>query len=460
MTRDAGGPVAAGAEHNEEAMTSDTPTAFALRGTIVDCGPAAGPRVGDEALRVTEDGALIIDNGRIVARGPAGEILREDSAHLPVHDYRDCLLIPGLIDSHIHYPQTDIIASYGEHLLAWLERYTFPAEAAFADADLARETADFFLAELFRNGTTTAMVMGTSHARSADIIFEAARREGMRLVAGKVMMDRNCPEAIQDTAESGYRESRELLERWHGVDRLAYAITPRFAPTSSEAQLEATARLAREFPDAYVHTHLAENRKEVAWVGELFPEARSYLDVYDRYGLVRERSMYAHCIYLDDTDRRRMAEAGAAVAFSPTSNTFLGSGLLDYRATREAGIRTGLATDVGGGCSFSMLRTASEAYKVSCLNDTPLSATSLLHLATRGSAEAMDIGDRVGHLDPGMEADVVVLDPAATPLTARRSARATLEETLFALFFLGDDRHVAATFVGGRNAHPERGPAP
>lgn len=439
-------------------MNTATDAPYALRGTILDCGPATGTAVGSESLRVIEDGVLIIDKGRIIARGPAADLLQDDHAQLPLHDYSGRWLMPGFIDSHIHYPQTDIIASFGSQLLEWLERYTFPAEASFADPEVARETADFFLKELFRNGTTSANVLGTVHAQSADAIFGAARREGMRLIAGKVMMDRNCPESIQDTPETGYRDSRELLERWHGVDRLRYAITPRFAPTSSDAQLQKTAELAREFPDAYLHTHLAENRNEVAWVSELFPWARSYLDVYDHYGLVRERSVYAHCIYLDDTDRQRMADTGAAIAFSPTSNTFLGSGLLEYRDARAAGIRVGLATDVGGGSSFSMFRTASEAYKVSCLNGTPLSAASLLHLATRGSADALDIADRVGSLDTGMEADIIAVDPAATPLTARRTASATLEESLFALLMLGDDRHIETTYVGGRIAHTRAQP--
>ena len=433
-------------------LITDTTTPYALRGTLVDTAPSTGA-VGDARLRVVDDGALVIDQGHITAAGPAAEVLSDDHANVPVQDYRGRLLLPGLIDAHIHYPQTDIIASYGAQLLEWLQTYTFPAEARFADPELARETAGFFLKELFRNGTTSANVLSTTHAHSADIIFEAARAHGMRLSAGKVVMDRNCPEAIQDTPDTGYRDSRELLERWHGVDRLRYAITPRFAATSTIAQLEATGRLAAEFPEAYVHTHLAENRNEVAWVEELFPWARSYLDVYDHYGLVRERSVFAHCIYLDDSDRRRMADSGAAIAFSPTSNTFLGSGLLEYSQAKAEGIRVGLATDVGGGSSFSMLRTAGEAYKVSCLNGTPLSAASLLHLATRGSAEALDTADRVGALEPGMEADIIAVDPAATPLSARRTGGATLEETVFALFILGDDRHIEATWVGGRAVH-------
>ncbi|MFO7857589.1 MAG: guanine deaminase [Ectothiorhodospiraceae bacterium] len=433
------------------------PTApFALRGILVDTEPAPSD-AGQPQLRVVSDGALVIEAGRIAAAGDAATVLRGDRADLPIRDYSGYLLLPGLVDSHSHYPQTDIIASYGSRLLEWLQHYTFPAEARFADPAVARETAAFFLTELFRNGTTTANVLATTHAHSADAIFEAARASGMRLIAGKVMMDRNCPETIRDTAESGYRESRELLERWHGVDRLRYAITPRFAPTSSEAQLTATGRLVREFPDAYLHTHLAENPGEVAWVAELFPWSSDYLAVYDHYGLVRQRSLFAHCIHLSDADRQRMAETGAATLFCPTANTFLGSGLIDYARTREQGVRVGLGTDVGAGTSFNMLRTAGEAYKVSCLNGTPLAAASLLHLVTRGGAEALDLHDCIGALESGMEADIIAIDPGATALTARRTGHATVAETVFALCMLGDDRHVSTTWVAGEVVHERPG---
>jgi len=429
--------------------------AFFIRGTLVDTDASGTDHLspGTETLRVWQDGGLLVEDGTIRAVGPASELIDAQTTALPVHEYRDCLVVPGFIDCHIHLPQTDIIASYGEHLLAWLERYTYPVEASFADPTIAAETAEFFLSQLLANGTTTAMVMASVHRVSAEALLEAAHQRRMRLIAGKLLMDRNCPSNVQDTPEAGYRDSRELIERWHKVDRLAYAISPRFVPTSSERQMREATRLAREFPDTYIHSHLAENRDEVAWVAELYPRARSYLDVYDAYGLVRERSIYAHGIYLDDVDRQRLAEAGASIAFAPTSNLFLGSGLLDYPRARRAGLTVGLGTDVGGGTSFSMLHTGAEAYKIACLYDTPLPGRTLLHLATRAGAEALDIADRVGSLTTGMEADLVVLRPDATALSARRSHNTSPEETLFALFTLGDERLVHRTYVAGRLVH-------
>src|SRR5699024_2384456 len=357
---------------------------------------------------------------------------------VPVEDQSGRLLVPGFIDCHIHYAQTDMIASYGEQLLTWLEQYAFPTEGRFADAEVAAETAAFFMQELLRNGTTSALVMGTVHEHSVTPVFEQAQALGMRIAAGKVLMDRNAPAYLLDDPESGYRQSRELIERWHGVERLSYAITPRFAPTSSEAQLQAVGRLAREYPDTYIHTHLSENRNEVAWVAELFPWSKGYLDVYDHYGLLRERSLYAHSIHLSAAERRRMAATGAVTVFCPTSNLFLGSGLFEHGATRAAGTQVAMGTDVGGGTSFSMLRTAAEAYKVSQMTNTPLSPARMLYLATLAGAESLAIDDSVGNLSVGKEADFVVLDPGATPLLARRTARAaTIAEKLFALFILG-----------------------
>ena len=426
--------------------------AYLVRGTIVHCPREAG---GQPTLETFDDGVMLVDDGHVQRIGPATTLLRSDLKDLPVEDHSGSMILPGLIDTHIHYPQTDIIASYGEQLLEWLNRYTFPAEAAFGDAEVAAETAAFFIDELLRNGTTTALVLGTVHAQSVDAIFAAAAARDMRIAAGQVLMDRHAPDNLLDTAESGYRDSQALIERWHGQGRLLYAITPRFAPTSSEAQLAATGRLARAYPETFVHTHVAENSSEVAWVRALFPDERSYLDVYDRYGLVRERSVFAHCIHLDDDDRRRMAEQGAAAAFCPTSNLFLGSGLFDYAQAREAGMRVGLATDVGGGTSFSMLRTAAEAYKVSALHGQPLSAATMLHLCTRAGASALYLDDRIGGFDPGMEADFIVVNPAATPLTGRRDrAATTIEERLFALFTLGDDRHITATYLRGVRQMP------
>ncbi len=423
---------------------------YLVRGTLVHC-PVPPGEAGAE-LESIDDGVLLVEKGRIARIGPASELLTGELSSLPLLDYRGRLIMPGMVDVHVHYPQTDIIASYGEQLLEWLNRYTFPAEAAFADTAVAAETAEFFLDELLRNGTTSALVLGTVHPGSVDAVFGAAERRGMRLAAGKVLMDRNAPGNLRDSAASAYRDSRELIERWHGRDRLLYAITPRFAPTSSEAQLVAVGRLAREYPDAYLHTHVAENRAEVEWVRELFPGSRSYLDVYDGHGLVRERSVFAHCIHLDDDDRRRMAGQGAVAAFCPTSNLFLGSGLFDYAQARAAGVRVGLATDVGAGTSFSMFRTAAEAYKVSALLGRPLSAATLLYLCTRAGAEALYLDDRIGWFGAGMEADFIVAHPGATAMSRRRDRRSgTIAERLFALFMLGDDRHVEAVFVNGSN---------
>ena len=424
---------------------------IAYRASIVHClrDPDGG---GDDAVQHLDDGLLVVREGRVERIGDAATLLPGLPEGAEVRDHRGRLILPGFIDVHVHCPQTDVIASYGKQLLEWLESYVFPAEMRFADHAYASETTDFFVDELLRNGTTSALVLGTVHAHSADLLFEAARRRGMRLVAGKVMMDRHCPEGLRDTPESAYRDSKALIERWHGVDRLRYAITPRFAPTSSGEQLARAGQLAAEHPDTFVHTHVAENANEVAWVAELFPEARSYLDVYERFGLLRERTVLAHCIHLDAEDRNLLASSGAAMAFCPTSNTFLGSGLFDLGAARAAGARVGLGTDVGAGTSFSMLATLAEAYKVAQLSGQTLSAYRALHLATLGGAEALYADDHVGNLVPGKEADFLIVDLECTPLMARRTrAASTLEEKLFALFILGDDRAIAETVVAGRS---------
>ena len=434
----------------------DTRRPIAYRGTIVHC--LRDPGDGDEAVQHLEDGLLLIRDGRVERLGDAATLLPELSEDIEIHDHRGRLIVPGFIDTHVHCPQTDMIASHGKQLLEWLESYVFPTEMRFADRAYALDTTEFFIDELLRNGTTSALVLGTVHAHSVDVIFEAARRRGMRLMAGKVLMDRHCPTELQDTPESAYRDSKALIERWHGVDRLQYAITPRFAPTSSDEQLARAGRLAAEHPGTFVHTHVAENANEVAWVSELFPAARSYLDVYERFGLLRERSVLAHCIHLDADDRRLLAASGAAMAFCPTSNTFLGSGLFDLGAARAAGARVGLGTDVGGGTSFSMLKTLAEAYKVAQLSGQTLPPYRALHLATLGSAEALYIDDRVGNLAPGKEADFLIVDLECTPLMSRRTRAArSLEEKLFALFILGDDRAIAETVVNGRSARRRDG---
>lgn len=423
----------------------------AFRAAVLHCIGDPGEESRHTAWEFFEDGLLVIDNGRVVSTGEADRLLAKLPEGTQVTDYSGKVIVPGFIDCHVHFPQLDIIGSYGAQLLDWLNQYAYPAEARFADRDYAHEVAQVFTEELLRNGTTTALVFGTVHLHSADAIFEAAAAKGMRLIAGKVLMDSNCPEELRDDPESAYTDSKTLIERWHGRGRLGYAITPRFALTSSADQLAAAGRLAAEFPDVWIHTHLAENMDEVEEIAGLFPDSRSYLDVYDRFGLLRERSVFAHCLHMNDEDRACMAGKGGAAAFCPTSNLFLGSGLFDLPAMRAAGVRCGLGTDVGGGTSLSLLRTASEAYKVLHLQEHALPAMRALYLATLGAAEALCLEDKIGNFETGKEADFVVLDLKGTSLTARRTrAAATIEEKLFALMTLADDRNVAATYVEGR----------
>jgi guanine deaminase len=425
----------------------------ALRASILHCLADPGEGSKPSAWEYFEDGLLAVHDGRIVDAGPADAVRARLPADIEVTDYAGKLIVPGFIDCHVHFPQLDIIGSYGAQLLDWLNQYAYPVEAKFADPDHAREVANAFVDELLRNGTTTALVFGTVHAHSADAIFEAAEARSMRLIAGKVLMDSNCPEELRDSPDSGYAESKALIERWHGKGRLGYAITPRFALTSSPEQLAAAGKLADEYPDTWIHTHLAENMDEVEQIARQFPDSRSYLDVYEQFGLVRERAVFAHCLHMNDQDRASMATNRAAAAFCPTSNLFLGSGLFDLTAMREAGVCCGLGTDVGGGTSLSLLRTASEAYKVLHLREHALPATQALYLATLGAAEALRLEDKIGNFEEGKEADFAVLDFEGSNLTARRCAAAsTIEEKLFALMTLADDRNVAATYVEGRLA--------
>jgi len=426
-----------------------------LRAAILHCLADPGEADDHDAWAYAEDGLLIVDEGRIVAAGEARALLGDLPDRAEIRDYRGKLIVPGFIDCHVHFPQLDIIGAYGAQLLDWLNRYAYPAEERFADPAHAREVARAFVSELLRNGTTTALVFATVHAHSADAIFEAAEARGMRLIAGKVLMDRNCPETLRDDAESGYVESRALIERWHGRGRLGYAITPRFALTSSDEQLAAAGRLAEEFPDTWIHTHLAENTDEVDAIARQFPDRRSYLDVYDHFGLLRERAVFAHCLHMNAQDRATMAGKGGAAAFCPTSNLFLGSGLFRLPAMRAAGVRCGLGSDVGGGTSLSLLRTAAEAYKVLHLQEHTLPPMQALYLATLGAAEALCLDDVIGNFVPGKEADFVVLDYDGSALTRRRiGAAASIEEKLFALLTLGDDRNVAATWVAGVEQAP------
>jgi guanine deaminase len=415
-----------------------------------DPGPAGDPR----AAEFLDDGLLVVEAGRVAQLGHYASLAPGLAAGTPVEDLRGKWIVPGFVDTHVHSAQLAVIASPGEQLLAWLERYTFPEEGRFGDPAYARVMAEAFLEELLRNGTTTAVVFPTVHEGAADALFAAAHALDMRLIAGKVLMDRNCPEFLRDTPEAGYDASLRLIERWHRRGRLAYAVTPRFAATSSERQLELAGRLYREHPGLYLQSHVAENLDEVRWVGELFPAARSYLDVYDRFGLLGPRAVYAHCIHLDRADRERLAASGAAMAFCPTSNLFLGSGLFDRAAARAAGAHVAIGTDVGGGTSFSMLRTLAEGYKALQLQGQPLSSLEAFYLATLGAARALELDRVIGNLAPGKEADFVVLDPSATPLLERRFARAAdLAERLFVLLMLGDDRAVSETYLLGRRVH-------
>jgi len=424
--------------------------AVACRGALLHClgDPAGGGRT-----EYFDDAMLVVADGRIREVGPAKELERRLPSDLPVTDYPGRLIVPGFVDCHVHFPQLEMIASHGEQLLEWLERYAYPAERRYADPGYAAQAAEFFIRELLKNGTTAALVFATVHPASVDAIFSAAAQRNMRLVSGKTLMDTGCPADLSDDAEGGIADSRRLIERWHGRGRLGYAITPRFALTSSTEQLAAAGRLAAEFPDVHVHTHLAENADEISRVAERFPEARSYLDVYRAHGLLRERSVFAHCLHVDDEDRELMARGGGAIAFCPTSNLFLGSGLFDLAAARVKGIEVGLGSDVGGGTTLSIPGTLAAAYQVSQLKGQPLAPYRGLYHATLGAARALRLDDAIGNLLPGKEADFVVLDLAATELIERRLARAaTIEEKLFALVTLADDRVVEATYVAGERA--------
>ena len=407
----------------------------------------------EQSYEYFEDGLLVVEEGQVVACGPAEELLVRFSG-VTVTEYPDALITPGFIDTHIHFPQVGVIGSYGTQLLEWLNTYTFPAEGRFADAEVAAENAEVFLGELLRNGTTTALVFGSVHKQSVDAFFEAALARNLRMIAGKVLMDRNAPDFLQDTPESGYADSKALIERWHGKGRLSYAVTPRFAPTSTSEQLALAGKLFGEYPDLYMHTHLSENLKEIDWVKALFPERKNYLDVYDHHGLIGPRAVFAHGVHLCDEECARLGETGSAVAFCPTSNLFIGSGLFDLPRVEGHGVRVGLGTDVGGGTSFSQLTTLSEAYKVLQLRGESLNPFKSLYLATLGGARSLYLDDKIGNFAAGKEADFVVLDYKATPLLEFRLKQAkTFAEKLFALITLGDDRAVKDTFAAGRSLH-------
>jgi guanine deaminase len=413
---------------------------------------------GSRAYSLIDDGAVLVASGSIEAVGAARDILARAPPGAVIDDHSGLLIMPGFVDAHVHYPQTQVIGSYGAQLLDWLYNYTFVEEQKFADPAHCARVAEFFLDELFRSGTTTAMVYCTVHPESVDAFFAAAEGRGARMIAGKVMMDRDAPEGLMDTAQRGYDESQALIQRWRGRGRLDYAITPRFALTSTPAQLDAAGALAREFPDCYVQTHANENKAEIARVAALFPEAQSYVDVYARAGLLGPRSVLGHCIHLQDSEVAQLAESRSVAAFCPTSNLFLGSGLFDQARLTRAAARIALATDVGGGTSYSMLRTAAEGYKVLQLNGQSWPALEAFYRMTLGNARALSLDDRIGSIEAGKEADLVALDLRATPALAHRmeAAGGKLEVELFALMTLGDDRAVRQTYVAGEPLKKER----
>ena len=404
-----------------------------------------------------EDGLLAIapdTNGveRVVAAGSWDALAGEYAQNRHYLHMHDRIIAPGFVDLHIHYPQTDVIGSPADGLLPWLENYTYPHESRFSDSAYAAEVAKFFIDELLRNGVTTAFTFCTSHPGSVDALMTEAQARRMRMVAGKVLQDRNSPDGVRDQTEQSLIDTETLINRWHGKDRLGYAITPRFAPTSSAAQLRGAGELAAKYPSVWIQSHVAENHDEIRWVKELFPESRSYLSVYDEFGLMRERSVYAHCIYFDENDRALMRERNVAAAVCPTSNLFLSSGYFDFALADQAGFQYGLASDVGGGTSFSPFRTMLEAYYVGreghAKQGQSLSPQALWWQHTAGAARAAGLEGVVGNLQPGCEADFVVLNPKATPLIARRTSQArNLDELLFAMIVLGDDRLIERTVI-------------
>ena len=403
-----------------------------------------------------QDGLLVVGpdaQGRQVVQAIGSyQSLQQTCQHLLVQHFPGRLIAPGFVDMHLHYPQLDVIGSPADGLLPWLENYTFPHEKRFAAPEYRAQAATFFIAELLRNGVTTALAFATSHAGSVDALLSEAQKHSLRLMAGKVLMDQNSPDGVRDDTEQSLIDTEALINKWHGVDRLGYAITPRFVPSCSEAQLRGAGELAAKYPDVWIQSHVAENTDEIAWVRRLYPQARSYLSVYEQFGLLRPRAVYAHCIHIDGVDRALMCSTGTAAAVSPTSNLFLGSGFFDYASADRAGFLHGLASDVGGGTSFSPFHTMLAAYYVGREGQTKagvsLKPQQLWWQHTAGAARALGLAGVVGNLLPGCEADFVVLNLAATPLLARKTSQASnLDELLFALIVLGDDRVIETTVI-------------
>ncbi len=428
-------------------------TRTAIRGDLVyfTGNPFISPAT--DCLTYERDGCIIVEDGLIQAVGPANALLEDG---ITVTHHRDKLILPGFIDTHTHYVQLEIMASFGKQLIDWLNQYTFPAEQSFDNAAHCDQIAAAFCDQLLRHGTTSASVFCSSHAYSAEALFKQASKRNMRMIAGQVLMDRNAPDALLVPSGQAHDESQKLIQDWHGKNRNLYAITPRFAPTSTPDLLEMAGDLWREHNTCHVQSHISENVAEVEWVRSLFPDYLDYLDVYEKFGLIGQRANFAHGIHLTGREIARLCETETAISHCPTSNLFLGSGIFDFSKMMagEEMVRIGIGTDIGGGTSLSILETLAEAYKVSLLSNRVLSAAEAFYAATLGSAQALSIDDKVGTLQPGLEADLIVLDPKATPLLTMRSAQAqSIHDLLFALMIMGDDRAVSHTYVAGDLAH-------
>ncbi len=428
---------------------------LAIRGSVLTFKKNPFHHPIEECFYYESDGAVVVDGGKIISVGPAMSELAKLSDDVDVHHYKNGLISPGFIDCHVHYPQTEIIGAYGTQLIDWLNKYTFVTEQKFSDKEYGLTTSKLFIRELLAAGTTTASVFCTVAPESVDAFFEVSNKYGMRNIAGKVLMDRHAPQGLQDTPQTGYDQSKELIERWHGSGRSLYSITPRFAPTSSPEQMEMTGALWAEHEGTYLQSHISENVDEIKWVKELYPDCKDYLGVYEKYGQVGPRSIYGHGIHLSESELQRFSDSGAALAHCPTSNLFLGSGLFSAPNAfdRKRPVRTGLATDLGGGTSFSQLTTMNEAYKVAQMNGLSLSAFHTFFMATRGAAEALYLEDKIGSIEPGFEADLTVLDLKASPLIEHRLSHAEgLHDVLFALMILAQPQTVKATYVAGTRA--------
>ncbi|MEP4770550.1 MAG: guanine deaminase [Roseibium sp.] len=426
-----------------------------LRGRILSFKSEPSGPEDTSSFFYLEDGALLVGDGKILAKGTYDDVKADAPADAEIVDHRPHLLLPGFIDTHLHFPQVQVIASWADQLLDWLNDYTFPAEQKFEDKVHGARIGEGFYDALITHGTTTAAAYCSSHPNSVDVYFEEAERRGMLMVGGKTMMDRNAPAELCDTAQSAYDDSKSLVEKWHGTGRAHYAITPRFAITSTPEQLEAAGTLLNEFPDCHLQTHINENHNEIAFTKELFPAANDYLGVYESFGLLGDKTLLGHCIHMNDRELGVMKETGSVAVFCPTSNLFLGSGLFDKKRLEDAGVRTAIATDIGGGTSYSMLRTMDEGYKILQMQRQRQHPFQTFYWSTLGNAKALSLSDKIGTLEVGSDADIIVLDAKATlPMALRMETVETLWEELFVLQTLGDDRAVIETYVAGIAAKP------